>query len=160
MIELKHSDKEEMMDRETERRMMAKFHRKSESSIKLMGTHWYIKDGKRGVNPTALAKPEAVYVKTFWEAELKKRNKKTSSLVATAQKSTSKAPLVTPTKKPKKVTEKVEFVPLSSIKTRLKSKSQTIQEVTHLDAEEWPTPKEASPQTKRKSPPKTKTSKA
>ena len=104
------------MDRETKRRMMAKFHRKSEASIKLMGTHWYIKDGKGGVNPTALAKPEAVYIKKFWEAECKKRVKKMSSLGATAQKSTPKAPLVTPTK-PKKATKKVEFVPLSSIKT-------------------------------------------
>ena len=37
---LEPSDEEETMDRETERRMMAKFHRKPESSIKLMGTHW------------------------------------------------------------------------------------------------------------------------
>ena len=160
VIEIKHLDEEETMDRETERQMMAKFHRKTESSIKLMGTHWYIKDGKGGVNPKALVKPKAVYVKKFWEAELKKRGKKTSSRAASAQKLTSKAPLVTPTKKPKKVMKKVEFVPLSSIKTRSKSKPPTKQEVRNLDGEEWPTPKEASPQTKRKSPPKTQTSKA
>ena len=114
VIEIEHLDKEETMDRETERQMMAKFHRKAESSITLMGTHRYIKDGKGGVNPTALAKPEAVYVKKFWEAELKKQGKKTSSLAVSAQKLKSKALLVTPTKKPNKVMKKVDFVPLSS----------------------------------------------
>ena len=33
VIEIEHSDEEETMDRETERRMMAKFHRETESSI-------------------------------------------------------------------------------------------------------------------------------
>ena len=113
-----------------------------------MGTHWYIKDGKGGVNPTVLAKPKAVYVKRFWEAELKKQDKKTSSLaVASAQNLKSRTPLVTPKKKPKKVMKKVEFVPLSSIKTRSKSRSLTKHKVT-------------TPQTKRKSSPKIQTSKA
>ena len=144
------------MDVETERRMMAKFHRKKESSIKLMGTHWYIKDGKGGVNPTALAKPEAVYIKKFWEAEIKKRDKKISSLAAIAQNSATKTAKVTPTKTPKKGMKKVKFVPLSSIKTRSKSKSPTNGEVTNLNVEEWPMPKEASPESKRKSSPPTK----
>ena len=160
VIEIEHLDKEETMDKETERRMMAKFHRKIESSIKLMGTHWYIKDGKGGVNPTVLVKLEAVYIKKFWEAELKKRDKNTSSLAASAQNPKSRTPLVTPTKKPKKVMKKVEFVPLSSIKMRSKSRSPTKRKVTNLDAEEWLTPKEALPQTKRKSSPKIQTSEA
>ena len=48
VIELENSEEEETMDKETEKRMMAKFHRKQESELKLMGTHWYVKDEKEG----------------------------------------------------------------------------------------------------------------
>ena len=106
VIELEHSDEEETMDKETEKCIIAKFHRKPESSIKLMGIHCYVKDGKGGVNPTVLAKPEAVYVKKFWEAELKKQGKKTSSLAALSRKPKSKPLQVTPTKNPKKTAKK------------------------------------------------------
>ena len=69
----------------------------------------------------------------------------------------TKAPTVTPTKKTKKAAKKVEFVPTSSIKTRSKSKSPPKHEITMLNEEEWPTPKEASPKATRKSPPKNTT---
>ena len=123
-----------------------------------MGTHWYVTDGKGGVIPSVLTKPEAVYVKKFWETELKKQDKKktkdqTSSLAASLQRPKSRPLQVTPTKNPKKVTKKVGFSPLSPLKTRPKSRSLTKrEEVTVLDEEDWPTPKEAPPQTKRKSP--------
>ena len=134
------------MDKETEKRMMAKFHKKPETELKLMGTHWYIKDRKGGVNPTALAKPTAIYVKKFWEAELKKHDKKASSLAATSTLNPkAKTATVTPTKKPKKMGKKVDFAPASPIKTRSKSKSPPKREILALNEEEWPTPREASP---------------
>ena len=157
IIEIEQSDEDEQMDVETERRMMAKFHKQKESSIQLMGTHWYVKDGKGGVVPTALAKPGKVYVKKFWDAELKKREKKVSSMATTGQKSAIKAPKVTPMKAPKTNTKKVEFSPISQIKTRLKSKSPTNRGVIKLNEEEWPTLEEASPESKRKPSPPTPT---
>ena len=150
IIEIENSDKE-TMDVETERRMMAKYHKQKETAIKLMGTHWYLKDGKGGVNPTALVSPEAIYVKKFWETERKKRNKKASSLTTSDSNLKTKTPKVTPTKTNNKGKKKVDFAPLSSIRTRSKSKSPTNRKVTTLDAEEWPTLEEAeaSPKTKK-----------
>ena len=154
IIEIEQSDEEEQMDVETEKRMMAKFHKHKESSIQLMGTHWYVKDGKGGVVPTALAKPGKVYVKKFWDAELKKREKKVSSKATTGKKSTTRAPKVTPLKAPKPSTKKVGFSQVSQIKTRSKSTSPRNRGVVKLNEEEWPTLEEASPKSKRKpSPP-------
>lgn len=156
---LEQSDEESTMDRATERRMMAKFHRKQESAITLKGTHWYVKDKKGGVIPTALAKPGEVYIKKFWDTEKKKRSKKATT-TSTTQK-TPATPLVTPTKKggakkaSKKGTKKVDFVTPSSIKTRSKSKSPTNNNIMSLDEAEWPTLDEAPTQTKTKSPPTT-----
>ena len=162
IIEIEQSDEDETMDVETERRMMAKFHKTQESSIKLMGTHWYIKDGKGGVIPTALTKPEEFYIKKFWaKIDRKKRSKKASSLAAKAKVSNTKTPKVTPTKTANAATKKVEFSPLPPTQTRQKSRSPTNRETTrNLNAEEWPTLEDAAPKTKKTpSPPTQRTNK-
>ena len=84
------------------------------------------------------------------EAELKKREKKASSLArASNLKPKSKTATVTPTKNPKKTAKKVDFVPTSQIKTRSKSRSPPKRETLKLDEENWPTPGEASLITKK-----------
>ena len=76
IIEIENSDEGDTMDVETEKRMMSKFHKKQEKELQLIGTHWYMKDGEGGVNPTALVKPPAAYTKSSWKRNLRNVRKR------------------------------------------------------------------------------------
>ena len=173
VYEINESSEEELtMDTNTEKRLMAKFHEKAESSLNLMGTHWYVKKTKGGINRTALPKPPTDYVKTIWETELKRQQKrrdkkdkkgtkdKTSSLVKNRKgKQGNKTPLATAATRVTEQTTKIatrKVTPIKAPRNILETPVGTIsaREVQpstpsnlptlQEDGKQWPTPQEAS----------------